>query len=409
VFSVALMTLMDSSVLTLLGDNRAEYGRFRLGGTFGYIASSATVGFIFPLIGLDRMFVLYALINAIFILIVLRLPVLPVALRAAGGQRAALGGMLRNPAWVLFMVTVFILWMANTGLYGFLSVALKSMGATDSLVLPEYPLASTHILKPQPLGNQLPHMVVNEHYCMSLARALGLPAAEVSILRTPRPVLAIRRFDREVVQDAGDTWVRRLHIIDACQACDLPVSYKYERNVGSTGAAVQYRDGVSFEKLFGLLQYVNKKAIDKLNLLRWALFQYVIGNCDAHGKNFSFHVGPYGLSAAPWYDLVSVSQYPQMSQEMAMAFGDAFRFEDVKAFPLANFAIRCDIDRRLLVREAQRLQRGVEQHAVALAQSGVYEDEERVFASGIAQQALSASALLATTAREAAKLPSNHL
>lgn len=282
------------------------------------------------------------------------------------------------------------------------------VGATGSLVLPEYPLASTHILKPQPLGNQLPHMVINEHYCMSLARALGLPSAEVSILRTPRPVLAIRRFDREVVQDAGDTWVRRLHIIDACQACDLPVSYKYERNVGSAGAAAQYRDGVSFEKLFGLLQYVNKKAIDKLNLLRWALFQYVIGNCDAHGKNFSFHVGPYGLSAAPWYDLVSISQYPQMSQEMAMAFGDAFRFEDVKAFPLADFAIRCDIDRRLLAREAQRLQRGVEQHAVALAQSGVYEEQERVFAKGIAQHALSASALLATMAGEAAKLPSKY-
>lgn len=184
--------------------------------------------------------------------------------------------------------------------------------------------------------------------------------------------------------------MRRLDIIDACYACDLPVSFKYERNVGSTGAGAQYCDGVSFEKLFGLLQYVNNKAIDKLNLLRWALFHNVIGNSDAHGKNFSFHVGPYGLSAAPWYDLVSVSQYPQMSQEMAMAFGDAFRIEDVKAFPLADSAIRCDIDHRLLAREAQRLQRGVEQHAVALAQSGVYEEEERVFASGIAQQALRA-------------------
>lgn len=28
------------------------------------------------------------------------------------------------------------------------------------------------------------------------------------------------------------------------------MSYKYERNVGSTGAAAQYRDGTSFESLF---------------------------------------------------------------------------------------------------------------------------------------------------------------
>jgi serine/threonine-protein kinase HipA len=284
-----------------------------------------------------------------------------------------------------------------------------NMEAMDSLVLPEYPLASTHILKPQPLGPQLPHMVINEHYCMSLARALGLPAAEVSILRTPRPVLAIRRFDREVVQDASGTRVRRLHIIDACQACDMPVSFKYERNVGSTGPAAQYRDGVSFEKLFGLLQYVNKKAADKLSLLRWALFQFVIGNCDAHGKNFSFYVGPNGLSAAPWYDLVSVSQYPQMSQEIAMAFGDAFKFDEVKAYPLADFAVRCHIDRRLLAREAQRLHKGVEQHAAALVQSGAYEEDERLFASGIAQQARQASAFLATTSQEAARLPSRYL
>lgn len=283
------------------------------------------------------------------------------------------------------------------------------INATGNLVLPTYPLASTHILKPQPLGQQLPHMVVNEHYCMSLARALGLPAAEVSILRTPRPVLAIRRFDREVVQDASGTWVRRLHVIDACQACDMPVNFKYERNVGSVGPTAHYRDGVSFEKLFGLLKYVNKKAVDKLSLLRWALFQLVIGNCDAHGKNFSFYVGPLGLSAAPWYDLVSVRQYPQMSQEIAMAYGDAFKFDEVKAFPLADFAVRCDIDRRLLAREALRLRKGVEQHAVTLAKSNLYDKDEQAFASGIAQQALRAVALLATTAQEATRLPSSFL
>ena len=41
------------------------------------------------------------------------------------------------------------------------------------MCLPDYRLASTHILKPQPIEANLPHRVVNEHYCMTLARRLG--------------------------------------------------------------------------------------------------------------------------------------------------------------------------------------------------------------------------------------------
>jgi serine/threonine-protein kinase HipA len=47
----------------------------------------------------------------------------------------------------------------------------------------------------------------------------------------------------------------------------------------------------------------------RLGLLRWALFQYLIGNADAHGKNMSFFCNPAGLALAPCYDLVSVVQY----------------------------------------------------------------------------------------------------
>ena len=67
------------------------------------------------------------------------------------------------------------------------------------LFLVEPPLASTHILKPDPARQVTPHLVVNEHFCMSLARRMKLPVAEVSIYRTPRPVLVVRRFDRVVV------------------------------------------------------------------------------------------------------------------------------------------------------------------------------------------------------------------
>jgi serine/threonine-protein kinase HipA len=282
-------------------------------------------------------------------------------------------------------------------------------GEGAPMFLPDYPLASTHILKPQPMEGGLPHMVVNEHYCMTLARQLGFPVAAVAILRTPRPVLAVRRFDRNVQRSDNGPRVERRHIIDVCQSCDLPVSYKYERHVGSTGAAAQYRDGVSLSKLFEQLQYVNRKAVDKLAMLRWALYQFVIGNCDAHGKNFSFYVEPAGLVAAPWYDLVSVVQYPKFSHEMAMAFGDEFDLDKVKGFALMDFAKRCDIDRRLLVRESLRLRSGMEKHAIAVANSEPYEDEERNFARQIAQFALSQAEKLHQCAVEAAKISEDYL
>lgn len=266
-------------------------------------------------------------------------------------------------------------------------------------------LASTHILKPDTGNPQTPHLAVNEHFCMSLARRMGLPAAEVSLLRTPRPVLVVRRFDREV-ENAGDRLhVRRRHIIDACQACDLPVAYKYERNLGSAEAVRHIRDGVSFERLFGCADLTANKAAARLVMLRWALFQFLIGNSDAHGKNFSFFVLAGGLlDPTPWYDMVSVLQYDGFDTELAMAYGDVFRHAEVSAFALADFAVRCGIDRRLMRREGQRLAKLAIVQAAAQAQAADYEDEaERAFVQGIAafvvRQAERLTQLVADAAR----------
>lgn len=221
----------------------------------------------------------------------------------------------------------------------------------DRLYLVEGSLASTHILKPEPAEARLPMLVANEHFCMSLALRLELPVAPVSILRLPEPVLLIERFDR--VRETDRT--RRLHIIDACQALNFPVSYKYERNFGSGRDVRQIRDGVSFARLFSLSGYAVQKAVTRLSLVRWALFNYLIGNSDAHGKNVSFYCRSDGLWLAPFYDLVSVVQYDGLDHELAMAYGDAFLLRDITPFQWADFAHRTGIPRSLLAREMRRL------------------------------------------------------
>jgi len=271
-------------------------------------------------------------------------------------------------------------------------------------------LASTHLLKPGTGSARTPHLAVNEHFCMSVARRMGLPAADVSLLRTPRPMLVIQRFDRELRSAGGQARVDRLHMIDACQACDLPVSYKYERNLGSAPEVGHIRDGMSFERLFGCAGLTANKAAARLTLLRWALFQFLIGNSDAHGKNFSFFVRPGGLlEPAPWYDLVSVLQYGGLDSELAMAYGDVFTHADVSAFALADFAARCGIDRKLMRREGQRLAKIAATAARDQARSDEYAVDEQAFAGSLADFIVRQALRLDELAAEAAAIKAEYL
>lgn len=277
------------------------------------------------------------------------------------------------------------------------------------MFLVEPPLASTHILKPEPDRKVTPHLVVNEHFCMSLAKRMGLPVADVSLYRTPRPILVVSRFDRLVLAESAETVVKRLHIIDACQASDLPATYKYERNFGGGEHVRNVREGVSFAVLFDRVEQTVNKAAARLTMLRWALFQFLIGNSDAHGKNFSFFVRRQGLEPAPWYDLVSVVQYPDIDHGLAMAYGDAFLLDEVGAFQLADFAKRCNVDRRLLNREAARLAKLATEHAPTQALVNAYIDDERVFAERLRDFIVGQAARLTTLASEASKIKDEYL
>lgn len=247
--------------------------------------------------------------------------------------------------------------------------------------LVEGELASTHILKPEPLDRHLAGLVTNEHFCMRLGARLGLRTAEVAILRAPHPVLVVRRFDREIKPDS----VRRIHIIDTCQALDLPVAYKYERNFGSSQDIKHIRDGVSYERLFSTaVSCTTQKALTRLALTRWALLQYLIGNADAHGKNLSFYCRAGGLAIAPFYDLVSVLQYEEgIDHEFAMAYGDEFHFEAVNPLAWADFAKRAGLQRSFLAREMTRMGRLVLREAPAQAADTEYVAQERELVSRI--------------------------
>lgn len=249
-----------------------------------------------------------------------------------------------------------------------------------NLSLADGSLSSTHLLKPESRNPYMTCMVANEHFCMTLAARMGLPVAPVAIRRIPEPILLIERFDRRVLWDNESglaNAVERMHIIDGCQALDLPSTYKYERNMGGHDSR-NIREGVSFERLFTLLDKMVTPATARPFLVRWAVLQLLLGNSDAHGKNVSFHVTAAGLTPAPLYDLVSVNVYgDRVESDMAMAYGDAFTLGEITPFALADFAHRTNTPPAQLAREISAMSRAVLRHAPALAASDIYAGDER--------------------------------
>jgi PPP family 3-phenylpropionic acid transporter len=130
--SSATSTLVDSTTLLVLGERREDYGRYRLGGTIGYILATGSVGFLFDRIGLHSMFPAYGVVMALFAATALLLPAMPV--RREARSKSAIGAMVRQPAWVLFMAVLFFCWIANSAAILFMGVSLSSMGANQALI-----------------------------------------------------------------------------------------------------------------------------------------------------------------------------------------------------------------------------------------------------------------------------------
>lgn len=165
---------------------------------------------------------------------------------------------------------------------------------------------STHILKP-PIRN-LEGSVINEAFCMALAGEMGLPVAEATVRKNLDPLFVVRRFDREITPNGK---VLRLHQEDFCQALGVLPDQKYE----SEG-------GPSLNRCFDLVARESiRPAADRMALLKWVIFNVLIGNADAHAKNLAVLLAPPGPRLAPFYDLICTRVYENLSDRLAMKIG----------------------------------------------------------------------------------------
>jgi len=125
-------TLVDSTSLAMLGKNAKDYGRYRLSGSVGYIITVLSVGMLYERAGLSRMFLVFGGLMLVFALAALRLPRRGV--RLSGPAWGKIGAMLRQPAWLLLILTGFLYWVAYSASIMFIGVILKSMGAGEALI-----------------------------------------------------------------------------------------------------------------------------------------------------------------------------------------------------------------------------------------------------------------------------------
>lgn len=175
---------------------------------------------------------------------------------------------------------------------------------------------TTHILKP--VIGDIKDSVHNELFCMRLAKLVGMdvPTTDIRYVNGT-PCFLVERYDR--VQESNGQ-IKRLHQEDICQALGIMPDIKYERE-----------GGPSFIQCQEVLRtYSSQPAVDQIALLERLIFNYLIGNADAHGKNFSLlYPGRNNPKLAPAYDLLSTRVYPEIAIKMAMKIGGKYKPDDV--------------------------------------------------------------------------------
>lgn len=242
-------------------------------------------------------------------------------------------------------------------------------------------LASTHVLKPEPINPSLAGLTSNEFFCMRLAAACGLETASVALHHVPDPVLCITRFDRY----REGAVVRRRHIIDGCQLLGLQSGFKYERPYGDGPDVRDIRDGASLARFFAATDASPQPAKARLQLLRWLVFQVLLGNTDAHAKNLSFYMTSAGPTQAPAYDLLCGTLYKteNVSQTYAMAIGDAFSTEELSAYEWAQFCVATRTNPTLVRKEIERSVKAIRTQLPRVAEEALRDGAENGVVSRI--------------------------
>jgi len=201
------------------------------------------------------------------------------------------------------------------------------------IALPDIDIPTTHIIK-----TALPkytQSIQNEFICMNVARKVGIEVPNVEIMNANGiEFLLIERFDREF----KDGKIRRILQEDFAQSLGVQSRDKYD---------------VTIKDCVWVLNQTTVPAKSKMEFVKRVIFNYLIGNTDAHSKNFSISFNDGVIGFTPAYDLLCSSIY-DCDQRIAMKIGRSKYYKDIQNSDWELFAKDIDISPKIVMSELNR-------------------------------------------------------
>lgn len=241
---------------------------------------------------------------------------------------------------------------------------------------------STHIIKPGIAG--WTDIAANEAYCLRVARCCGLATASSDVMTIGETsCLVVERFDRTF---ADGMRIVRIHQEDFCQATGVLPTSKYEAE-----------GGPSIARVVATLRDISAAPAADVNaFLRAVALNYLVGNSDAHAKNFALLYDPgSGPRLAPLYDIVSTAVY-DVTPRMAMSIGGEDQPTALAEASWRRLAADCGVNATLLLGGLRSLAARVRECGAAVAATAAAEGWHRTVIDEIRAVVEERAALLAT-------------
>jgi serine/threonine-protein kinase HipA len=200
---------------------------------------------------------------------------------------------------------------------------------------------TTHILKPP--RSDLAGIAENEHFCLKLASALGMRAAESAVQTfAGNKTIVVKRFDRM----RRDGKLYRVHQEDMCQALGIGPDRKYEND-----------GGPGIPDVMGIISGSSRRLEDREAFMDAILFNYLILGTDAHAKNYSILHTREGFILAPLYDIASFAPYVnlQKDERLAMRIDRYYKIAQIRRHHFERTAKACNFSTRNLLQRLEAL------------------------------------------------------
>lgn len=264
-----------------------------------------------------------------------------------------------------------------------------------NIYIPKEGAPTSHILKPDTIkGNKHEGIAANEYFCMQLAQAIKLKVPDTDYRKLSTPIYLVKRYDRIWTTEGV---LVRSHQIDGCQALNLAPNQKYELEHPNS------QIGATAKDIFGLSKICRIPVVAQKQILQLFIYNYLIGNSDAHAKNISFLINKTtfergnlviekGITVAPFYDLVSGTVYGY--SEMAQSIGGEFEYALVGKIEWKKFADDCEIKFEVIQKIAKDMLSLIDKKLATVVRNVEKETENKIIGKIVSEIQLHKSYLL---------------